>query len=88
MNETLCKHRDKFNYYNIVNGRFRFDESLTRGELATIAESEGQEALDKLPRQVGRARSGRDLDDILFTNRAGEEGKHLTLDECIEYFLS
>ena len=88
MRETLCKHRDKFNYFNIVSGRFRFDESLTRGELATIAETEGQEALDKLPRQIGRARTGRDLDDILFTNRAGEEGKHLTLDECIEYFLS
>ena len=88
MNETLCKHRDKFNYYNIVNGRFRYDEALSRGDLATIAESEGQTSLDRLPRQIGRARAGRDLDDILFTNRAGEEGKHLTLDECIEYFLS
>ena len=88
MNETLCQNRDKFNYYNIVNGRFRFDEALTRGELATIAESEGQTSLDRLPRQIGRARTGRDLDDILFTNRAGEDGKHLTFDECIEYFLS
>ena len=88
MNEALCRNRDKFNYYNVASGRFRFDEALARGDLAAIAAQEGQVSLDKLPRQINRARSGRDLDDILFTNRAGENGEHLTLDQCIEFFLS
>ena len=89
MNLYLCQYRHKFNFYDIQSGRFEYDESLSLPDLQQVVyRGEGEAGLRELPGRIERTKSEARLRDVLFCNRAGEDSKHLTVEECIEFFLS
>lgn len=89
MSEVLLQNRGKFNFYDDMKCRFRFDAAITLQEVQDVVKRDaGEQGLLDLPRRVKRSKDFARLRDLLQTNRAGEGGKHLTIDECLEFYLS
>jgi len=89
MNETLCHHKGKFNYYNIQTGQFRFEKGLSlEGLQQQVLKDQGESGLRSLGSQVRRAKTFGTLRDLISFNSAGDGNKTLTLEECQEYFFT
>lgn len=94
--KTICHHNDRYNFYCSIGDNFEFIDGLTLDKLTEIVRRDyGQKGIDNLSPRLERAHkrghssvSNETLQEFLCCNRAGENEKHLTLQECIDKFLS
>lgn len=89
MAEVLLQNRGRFNFYNETTGRFRFNTALSLQEVQDVVNCDaGETGMAELPRRLKRSKDFTRLRETLESNRAGEGGMHLCLDDCLEFYLS
>ena len=96
MQMTLCYHNGKYNFYTPVMDAFCYIDSLSIEQVRMVTEKEyGKDGLERLPERLERAHKnghsaheGGNLEEFLSCNRAGDNEKHLSFEECIRQYLS
>ena len=96
MGQVICHNDGRYNIYSTIADGFYFESSLSLDELKEyIKDNRGSTGLKELDGRLYRAHStghssleGGSLDDYLCCNRAGENEKRLTTEQCIAQFLS
>jgi hypothetical protein len=91
----ICHNKGRYNFYSTISDGFRFVESINLKQLQDlIKEEDGTNGLKKLPERLERSHDqgtsmfDMNLKELLEENRAGEDEKHLSYEECIKTFLS
>lgn len=96
MSEILCHHNGKYNFYSTIADGFIYERGLTLDEVNLITNTfYGEIGSLNLSKRLERAHknghsalSGESLEEFLCSNRAGDNEKELTYQECIDRFLS
>jgi hypothetical protein len=94
MPSIICHNKGRYNIYSTISDGFRFVESIDIDQLkGMIKEEQGSDGLSRLDSRLATAyevgaSSNESLDDCLICNRAGDNEKHLTTEQCIAKFLS
>lgn len=93
----ICHNDGHFNIYSTISDTFMFASSLTKDQLEFyIRKQYGKEGLNELPSRILRAEQtgtsaigkDEDLESTLLCNIAGKNETHLTIEQCVEIFLS
>lgn len=85
MTEILVHHRGKFNYFNTLSGKFRYQEALDVEALQIDAA--GVVDIQELRRKIERAKKLNPA-DVIYLNRASMADGNLSVQDCLEFFLS
>lgn len=96
MAEILCHNNGRYNFYLTISDGFRFESSLSRDQLDEFTkEFYGIKGLQDLNGRLERAHENgtssylvTTLEMLLVGNRAGENESELSVQECIDRFLS
>lgn len=96
MPNVICHHKGKYNLYTTIADGFCYESALTLEQLEqVIKERQGSDGIARLPERLERAHIfghsglfGGSLNELLLCNRAGENEKHLSYEECINKFLT
>ena len=96
MADIICHNNGRYNLYSSITDSFRFDNAITLKELKSAIFLEfGETGLSGLPARLNRAHKQGvsalgyiSLKDFLRGNRAGENEKELSYQECLSQYLS
>lgn len=97
MPSFICHHKGRFNIYSTVSDGFKWENSVDEAQLTEwYTEEYGRRGAEELPPRLQRAKEHgtsslswqRSLADLLYTNRAGDNGKRMTIEDCIKRYLS
>lgn len=96
MNKIICHHEGRYNLYNTVSNNFMFKKGININLLKVFIRNEyGSSGLRRLDSKLERIHlnghssiKDETLKELLYYNRAGEDGSYLTIEECISQFLS
>ena len=95
MSGIICHHNNRYNFYSEVSDSFRYESSLSRGQVESYIKAEhGQDGLNRLPDRLKRAHdhgcsaTDNSLEELLICNRSGKDEEELSFDNCIKIFLS
>jgi len=91
----ICKHKERYNLYTTIADGFWFKKSISLEQLKKFyREKYGSDGMNGLEERLARASEtgtsayDETLESTLGINRAGKNEKHLSLNECIEKFLT
>ena len=96
MSTVICHKDGRYNIYGSICDRFYWTKSISLDQLKSyIKDEHGNEGIRGLDDRLERAYEygtsshyAQSIKDVLVCNRAGPEEKHLSLQECIDQFLT
>ena len=89
MGQFICYANGKYNIYGTIADGFYYDGGLTLDELRTVAPEQDFEERCERARQKGTSSMIHDsLEEVTDCNRAGENERTLTYEECLERFFT
>ena len=94
--KIICHHKGHYNFYSTISDGFAYVSSITLDQLTQIVKDNyGEAGIAELPERLERAhevghsyRSNDTLEEFLCCNRAGQNESFLTIQQCIDEFLS
>lgn len=92
----ICHHKGRYNFYSTISDGFTYPSSISLEQLRMVIRNiYGGSGVVLLEERLHRAHAygtsslpDETLDDFLCINRAGENEKHLSTEECIDQFLN
>jgi len=96
VSKIICHKNERYNIYCTVSDGFYFESSLNIDQLKYfIKEEYGDDGINNLSGRLDRAHKtgtssihGDDLESLLCCNRAGLDEKKLSIEQCVNNFLS